>query len=94
MLHTSTCITDNGKTIGDAFYLSTGAKVTTKVTIGDNVSVGANSVVNKPFVDGNIMIAGTPAKMIKPMDAWYIRDGKSFEDKVNAIENLKIKMKI
>lgn len=94
VLHTSTCITSNGKTIGDAFYLSTGAKVTTKVAIGDNVSVGANSVVNKSFEDGNIMIAGAPAKMIKPMDAWYIRDGKSFIDKVKAIENLKIKMKI
>ena len=94
VLHTSTCITDNGKTIGDAFYLSTGAKVTSKVTIGDNVSVGANSVVNKPFVEGNIMIAGAPAKHIKPMDAWYIRDGKSFIDKVKAVEQLKLKMKI
>lgn len=70
--------------------MSTGAKVTTKVTIGDNVSVGANSVVNKSFEDGNIMIAGALAKMIKPMDALYIRDGKSFIDKVKAIENLKI----
>ena len=94
MLHTSTCVTGNGKTIGDAFYLSTGAKVTSKVIIGDNVSVGANSVVNKSFTDGNIMIAGAPAKQIKPMDAWYIRDGKFFADKVKAIENLKLKMKI
>ena len=94
VLHTSTCITDNGKTIGNAFYLSTGAKVTSKIEIGDNVSVGANSVVNKSFKEGNIMIAGAPARQIKPMDAWYIRDGKSYVDKVKAVESLKIKMEL
>lgn len=94
VLHTSTCITGNGKVIGDAFYLSTGAKVTSKVVLGDNVSVGANSVVNKSVIDGNVMIAGTPAKVIKSTVAWYIRDGESFSSKVNAIENLKQKMKL
>ena len=94
VLHTCTCITDNGKTIGNAFYLSTGAKVTSKVTIGDNVSVGANSVVNKSFIEGNMMIAGTPAKYIKPMDAWYVMDGKVYADKVKAVEILKEKMKL
>lgn len=94
VLHTSTCITGNGKVIGDAFYLSTGAKVTSKVVLGDNVSVGANSVVNKSVIDGNVMIAGAPAKVIKSTVAWYIRDGESFSSKVNAIENLKQKMKL
>lgn len=94
VLHTSTCISDNGKTIGNALYLSTGAKLTSKIEIGDNVSVGANSVVNKSFPEGNIMIAGAPARLIKPMDAWYIRDGKSYEDKMNAVEELKLKMKL
>lgn len=94
VLHTSTCITGNGKVIGDAFYLSTGAKVTSKVVLGDNVSVGANSVVNKSVIDGNVMIAGAPAKVIKSAVAWYIRDGESFSSKVNAIENLKQKMKL
>lgn len=94
VLHTSTCITGNGKVIGDAFYLSTGAKVTSKVVLGDNVSVGANSVVNKSVIDGNVMIAGAPAKVIKSTVAWYIRDGESFSSKVNAIENLRQKMKL
>lgn len=94
MLHTSTCITDNGKQIGDAFYLSTGAKITSKVVIGDNVSVGANSVVNKSFEEGNIMIAGSPAKYIKNSDAWYVRDGQTYISRVNAVEKLKREMGI
>jgi serine O-acetyltransferase len=88
VLHTSTCISNNGKIIGNALYLSTGAKITSKVTIGDNVSVGANSVVNKSF-DSNMMIAGAPAKHIKIADAWYIRDGEAYTSKVDNIEKLK-----
>lgn len=89
VLHTSTCITSNGKVIGNALYLSTGAKITSKLTLGDNISVGANSVVNKSFTESNIMIAGAPAKYIKNTDAWYKRDGSKYTDRVNAIEQLK-----
>lgn len=88
VLHTSTCISDNGKVIGNALYLSTGAKITTKVIIGDNVSVSANSVVNKSF-ESNMLIAGAPAKHIKDENAWYIRDGEKYSAKVNKIEKLK-----
>ena len=56
VLHTSPCITDSGKVIGNALSYLTGAKI------------------------------------IKPMDAWYIRDGQSFLDRVYAVENLKHKM--
>lgn len=52
VLQVDTVISDNGKRIGDALYLSVGAKMTSKVTIGDNVSIGANSVVNKSFEGG------------------------------------------
>lgn len=93
VLHTSTCISDNGKVIGDALYLATGAKMTSKVTIGDNVSVGANSVVNKSF-GSNIMIAGAPAIRIKEAQAWYIRDGESYNRKVQQTEELKKKMNL
>ena len=88
VLHTCICITDNGKVIGDAFYASTGVKITNKLKLGDNVSVGANSLVNKSF-GSNIMIAGAPATEIKKMEPWYIRDGKEFIDKVNKVEALK-----
>lgn len=92
VLHTSTCISGNGKTIGDALYLSTGAKITSKIILGDNISIGANSVVNKSFTDGNAMIAGAPAKFIKPERPWYERDGESFTQKVKEVEKLKVSM--
>lgn len=89
VLHTSTCITDNGKQIGDALYLATGAKITSKLVLGSNISIGANSVVNKSFDNDNIMIASSPARYIKDTLPWYIRDGKTFSDRVILIENLK-----
>lgn len=88
VLHTSTCITGNGKIIGDALYLSTGAKITSKIELGNNISIAANSIVNKPF-SSNLMIAGAPAKQIKYADAWYIRDGELYKDRVSRVENLR-----
>lgn len=93
VLHTSTCISNNGKVIGDALYLATGVKITSKVKLGDNVSVGANSVVNKSF-GSNIMIGGSPAKQIKEAEAWYIRDGETYLKRMQAVEELKRKMNI
>lgn len=88
VLHTSTCITEGKKNIGDGFYLSTGAKVLKDITIGDNVSVGANSLVNKSFPD-NCMVAGTPAEKIKDSEAWYIRDGEEYARRVRECEKLR-----
>ena len=93
VLHTSTCITDNGKRIGKALYLSTGAVLTSNLSLGNNVSVGANSLVNKSF-DSNILIAGSPAREIKESKAWYLRDGEKYIDRVNKVEILKSKMKL
>ena len=89
VLNTSTCISGNGKVIGDALYLAAGAMITSKVVLGDNISVGANSVVNKDFKEDNVMIAGAPAKIIKRTEPWYIRDGEIFHNRVKAIENMK-----
>ena len=50
--------------IGDNVYIGPGAKIFGKITIGDNVAIGANAVVNKTFEDNNITIAGVPAKII------------------------------
>ncbi|MCM1372258.1 MAG: hypothetical protein NC113_06410 [Bacteroides sp.] len=91
VLHTSTCISGNGKVIGDALYLSTGAKLTTKLTLGNNVCVAANSVVTKSYGD-NILLTGMPASIKKEEVAWYKRDG--FEDRVKAIEKLKQSMNL
>ena len=92
VIHSSTCITDNAKIIGDGFYCSTGVKVTSKLTLGNNISVGANSLVNKTFIDNNCLIAGMPAIKIKDSAPWYVRDG--WNNKVLEIEQLKKQMNI
>ena len=94
VLHTSTCITGNDKIIGNALYLGTGAKMTRKVILGDNVSVGANSLVNNSFPEGNCLLVGTPAVKKKSEVAWYERDGELYNDRVKRIEALKIEMGI
>lgn len=93
VLHTSTCISDNNKIIGNALYLATGAKMTSRLTLGDNVSVGANSVVNKSFTS-DCMIAGAPAAKIKDAIAWYVRDGELYTNRVMQIEELKKRMNL
>ena len=87
VLHTSTCISDNGKIIGDGLYLSTGAKITSKIKLGNNISIGANSLVNKNCEQDNVLLGGMPAKVIKQEETWYIRD--SFDAKVKRVEELR-----
>lgn len=89
VLHTCTCISDNGKEIGDALYLSTGVKITSKVRLGNGISIGANSLVNKSFEGDNLLIAGMPAKVIRESAPWFIRD--CFEDRVLLVESIKSK---
>ena len=91
VLHTSICITDNSKVIGDGLYCSTGVKMTSFCTLGDYVSIGANSLVNKSFAS-NVMIAGLPATNIKYASPWWERDGESYIDAVAEVERLRIKM--
>lgn len=51
--------------IGDNVYIGPGAKIFGPITLGHNVSIGANSVVNKSFIEDNIVLAGSPAKIIR-----------------------------
>ena len=53
--------------IGDDVSISAGVKIIGFVTIGNNVNIGANSVVTKSF-DANSIIAGVPAKLLKLND--------------------------
>lgn len=89
VIHTSTCISDNGKDIGDGLYLSTGAKITSKVQLGRNISVGANSLVNKSYLGNNALIGGVPAIYLKAKDAWYSQDLQKYGERVKLIEELK-----
>ncbi|AHG21850.1 serine acetyltransferase [Chania multitudinisentens RB-25] len=49
--------------IGNNCYIGPGAKLFGGIQLGDNVSVGANAVVNKSFPD-DVILAGIPAKII------------------------------
>lgn len=89
VLQTSTCVSNNEKIIGDGLYLATGSVITSKVKIGNNCSVAANSVVNKSFFEDNLLIAGVPATIIKKTEPWFLRDGISFVERRNKIEELK-----
>jgi serine O-acetyltransferase len=50
--------------IGDNVHITAGAKVFGKITIGDNVIIGANAVVQKD-VPSNCTVVGVPAYIIK-----------------------------
>ena len=56
--------------IGDNVYISTGVTILGPVTIGNNVTIAANSVVIKDVPD-NCVISGIPAKII-------MKDGKKY----------------
>jgi len=50
-------------TLGDNVYIGPGAKILGAVKIGNNVAIGANSVVTKDILD-NSVVAGVPARII------------------------------
>lgn len=92
VLHTSTCITAGSKVIGDALYLSTGAKIINDITLGDRISVAANAVVNKSSVESGRLLVGIPAVDKMPRSAWYEEDGEKYIQKVEKIEKYAKKM--
>ncbi len=89
VIHTSTCVTHGSKIIGNAFYLSTGAIVTHDIIVGNNISVGANSLLNKSFEHDGFLIAGTPSVKIKESLPWYERDGDKYYKRVLLCEELR-----
>lgn len=51
--------------IGDNVYIGPGAIIFGDITIAENVSVGANSTVNRNIQERNVMVAGSPASIKK-----------------------------
>lgn len=59
---------DSYVTVGDNCYFGLGAKILGSVRIGNNVIVGANSVVTKDVPD-NSVVGGVPARIIKHINS-------------------------
>jgi serine O-acetyltransferase len=59
------CVNVSGApVIGENAYLGPGAVVVGDITLGNNVSVGANSVVTTSLQD-NVTVLGNPARVVK-----------------------------
>lgn len=56
--------------IGNNVYLGTNTIVLPGVTVGDNVVVGAGSIITKDLAS-NAVYAGVPAKFVKSLDDYY-----------------------
>lgn len=54
-------------TVGDNVNFGLGVRVLGKLNIGNNVSIGANSVVTKDIPD-NAVAVGLPARVVKIID--------------------------
>ena len=54
--------------------------------IGDNVIIGANSLVNKD-IPSNCVAAGNPIKIIMPLDTYYMKR-KEIKIEKHLIENM------
>lgn len=92
LIQPSTCIEGQGNTIGDNFYLSTGARVVKKLHVADNIIVGANAVLNKSIDTPNVMLAGIPAVVKGDWKPWWI--GCEEEQRVKKIEQLKSRIQL
>ena len=94
VFHTVVNMTASNCVVGDGLYLSVGAKVIGPLTLGDNVTIAANSVVKGSF-DNNVLLVGSPA-VVKRKDysPWYERDGERFSSRVKSVEQLRIKLGI
>lgn len=50
--------------IGDNVYIGPGVIMYGDITIVNNITIGANSTVNKSFTEEGVVIAGSPAKIV------------------------------
>lgn len=65
--HGNNCIgeTKNGTpVIGNNVEIGYGATIIGNIKIADNITIGANSLVNKSFAEEGVIIAGNPAHII------------------------------
>lgn len=54
--------------IGNSCWIGMNSVILPGVSLGENTIVGAGSVVTKSFLEGNVIIAGNPAKVIRRIE--------------------------
>lgn len=73
--------------IGNHVWVGSNVIFTKSGSIGDNSVVGTGSVVTKNFMEGNIVIAGNPAKVIKKGINWSRKRPAQFEEELKGSGN-------
>lgn len=61
-------------TIGSHVWIGTGVKILKGTIIGDNSVVGLGSLLNGKEYPANVVIAGTPAKIVKENIEWLVEN--------------------
>lgn len=59
----------NAAKIGDNCFIGSGAKIIGDISIGNNVCIGANSLVVKDILENSVTVGGNPAKIISSNDS-------------------------
>jgi serine O-acetyltransferase len=59
-----TIIVTPNEPVGAICKIGPGVKIFGAITLGNNIRIGANAVVNKTFSDDNILLVGIPAKAV------------------------------
>lgn len=63
---------DKPITIGDKVWLACQCTLLKGTEIGSNCVVGANSLLNKKYTEDNVIIAGSPARVVKKISGWEL----------------------
>lgn len=56
--------TSDAPIIGDNCFLGSGCKIIGKVTVANNIAVGAGAVIVRDVLENNVSVGGVPAKII------------------------------
>ncbi len=94
LINSSVNFVRNGSVIGDNLFAGSGAKIIKGVTLGNNVYLGANTVVSSSFEKDNLLLAGIPANIKKEAAGpwWDSLYGDFWKERHDKIEALKQKM--